>query len=64
MGRSLERVTEVPAGNVFGIGTSYLNMNLIKGNVEDKILKTATISSTEEITGFSVMTYASSPIVR
>eukprot|EP01119_Soliformovum_irregulare_P017176 TRINITY_DN5056_c0_g1_i1.p1 TRINITY_DN5056_c0_g1~~TRINITY_DN5056_c0_g1_i1.p1 ORF type:complete len:1064 (-),score=378.08 TRINITY_DN5056_c0_g1_i1:194-2935(-) len=54
MGRTLEPVNEVPAGNVFGIG----------GAVDQHILKTATLSTSREMTIFNSMLSASSPIVR
>ncbi|PRP80862.1 Elongation factor Tu GTP binding domain containing protein [Planoprotostelium fungivorum] len=53
MGRNLEQVDSVPAGNVFGIG-----------GIEESIIKTATLSSTEYCPAFNVMTFGSSPIVR
>lgn len=53
MGKELERVTSVPAGNVFGIG-----------GVEDIILKTATITTNPMCPTFFPMTFGFSPIVR
>ncbi|KAL6072938.1 Elongation factor-like GTPase 1 [Balamuthia mandrillaris] len=53
MGRELQRVDKVPAGNVFGIG-----------GVEDVILKTATICSTPLCQSFLHMGFGFSPIVR
>lgn len=53
MGRALEPLERVPAGNVFGIG-----------GVSHLVLKTATISSSAACTPFSVMPSASHPIVR
>eukprot|EP01117_Protostelium_nocturnum_P017384 TRINITY_DN7082_c0_g1_i2.p1 TRINITY_DN7082_c0_g1~~TRINITY_DN7082_c0_g1_i2.p1 ORF type:complete len:1036 (+),score=475.65 TRINITY_DN7082_c0_g1_i2:122-3229(+) len=53
MGRNLESVESIPAGNVFGIG-----------GIEENIIKTATLSSTEFCPVFNAMTSGSSPIVR
>ena len=53
MGRALEPLERVPAGNVFGIG-----------GVSQLVLKTATVASTLACTPFSVMPSASHPIVR
>lgn len=45
MGRSLEPIDEVPAGNVFGIG----------GDIGNLVLKTATISSSLLCPSFTKM---------
>jgi len=52
MGRGLEPIDRIPAGNIFGIG-----------GVKDKILKTATISSTKYCYPFNAVQF-SQPIVR
>ncbi len=46
MGKELEKIKSVPAGNVFGLG-----------GVEDIILKTATVSTTERCPPFLPMTF-------
>lgn len=53
MGRALEPIDSVSAGNVFGIG-----------GISHLVLKTATLSSNLACTPFSVMPSASHPIVR
>uniref|UniRef100_A0A0C9R9I6 EFTUD1_0 protein n=1 Tax=Fopius arisanus TaxID=64838 RepID=A0A0C9R9I6_9HYME len=53
MGRELEAVTSVPAGNVLGIG-----------GLEDHVLKTATISTDIMCPSFSELTSLSDPILR
>eukprot|EP00002_Diphylleia_rotans_P036304 TRINITY_DN7986_c0_g1_i2.p1 TRINITY_DN7986_c0_g1~~TRINITY_DN7986_c0_g1_i2.p1 ORF type:complete len:940 (+),score=201.95 TRINITY_DN7986_c0_g1_i2:50-2869(+) len=53
MGRELESLESIPAGNVFGIG-----------EVDDLILKTATISSTPLCPAFPMMAFEGAPIVR
>jgi ribosome assembly protein 1 len=53
MGRSLESLTSVPAGNVFGIG-----------GIENQILKTATISNNLACVSFDQMQKFAAPIVR
>lgn len=53
MGRELETIDSVPAGNVFGIGA-----------LEDHVLKTATISSTLACPAFSELTSLVVPILR
>ncbi|XP_038044225.1 elongation factor-like GTPase 1 isoform X2 [Patiria miniata] len=53
MGRELEPMESVPAGNVLGIG-----------GLEDLVLKSATLSSTVACPAFTSMTFAAAPIVR
>ncbi|XP_023246498.1 elongation factor-like GTPase 1 [Copidosoma floridanum] len=53
MGRELEPIDKVPAGNVIGIG-----------NLEDHVLKTATLSSTIACPSFSELTSLAVPILR
>ncbi|CAH1762973.1 9830_t:CDS:10 [Entrophospora sp. SA101] len=53
MGRELESLKEVPAGNVFGVG-----------NLEGHILKNGTLSSTKECQSLARVTLESAPIVR
>lgn len=53
MGRELELMEEVPAGNVLGLG-----------GLEDHILKTATLSQTVACPAFTDMYFEASPIVR
>lgn len=53
MGRELEPITKVPAGNVIGIG-----------NLEEHVLKTATLSSTIACPSFSELTSLAVPILR
>ncbi|XP_032453197.1 elongation factor-like GTPase 1 isoform X2 [Nasonia vitripennis] len=53
MGRELEPITKVPAGNVIGIG-----------NLEEHVLKTATLSSTVACPPFSELTSLAVPILR
>ncbi|KAJ8029425.1 Elongation factor-like GTPase 1 [Holothuria leucospilota] len=53
MGRDLENVEEVPAGNVFGIG-----------GLEDIVYKSGTISSTLACPAFTDMNFAAKPIIR
>ena len=53
MGRELEPVTSVPAGNVIGIG-----------NLEEHVLKTATVSSTIACPSFTELTSLAVPILR
>ncbi|XP_011500123.1 PREDICTED: elongation factor Tu GTP-binding domain-containing protein 1 [Ceratosolen solmsi marchali] len=53
MGRELEPITKVPAGNVIGIG-----------NLEEHVLKTATLSSTIACPSFSELTSLTVPILR
>ncbi|CAH1802925.1 unnamed protein product, partial [Owenia fusiformis] len=53
MGRELEAVENIPAGNVLGIG-----------GLEDYVLKSATISSTLNCPPFTEMQFEAAPIVR
>ncbi|ESO91714.1 hypothetical protein LOTGIDRAFT_122006 [Lottia gigantea] len=53
MGRELELMEEIPAGNILGIG-----------GLEDHILKSATVSSSVYCPSFSTMSFESKPIVR
>eukprot|EP01120_Amphizonella_sp_Union-15-10_P011452 TRINITY_DN485_c0_g2_i1.p1 TRINITY_DN485_c0_g2~~TRINITY_DN485_c0_g2_i1.p1 ORF type:complete len:977 (-),score=196.50 TRINITY_DN485_c0_g2_i1:39-2969(-) len=53
MGRGLQPIDEVPAGNVFGIG-----------GVSDHILKTATLSSSPACIPFDALSSKVSPIIR
>ncbi|KAJ8668941.1 hypothetical protein QAD02_000200 [Eretmocerus hayati] len=53
MGRELEPISKVSAGNVIGIG-----------NLEDHVLKTATLSSTIACPSFSELTLLAVPILR
>lgn len=53
MGRELEPISQVPAGNVFGIG-----------NLEEHVLKTATLSTTIACPSFSELTSLAIPILR
>ncbi|CAG8495045.1 4846_t:CDS:10 [Diversispora eburnea] len=53
MGRELESLQEVPAGNVFGVG-----------GLEGHILKNGTLSSTKEFKSLAGVTTETSPIVR
>ncbi|XP_012525616.1 elongation factor-like GTPase 1 [Monomorium pharaonis] len=53
MGRELEVVSQVPAGNVFGIG-----------NLEEHVLKTATLSTTIACPSFTELTSLAVPILR
>ncbi|XP_022107029.1 elongation factor-like GTPase 1 [Acanthaster planci] len=53
MGRELEPMNSVPAGNVLGIG-----------GLEELVLKSATVSSTVACPAFTSMTFAAAPIVR
>lgn len=53
MGRELEPITKIPAGNVFGIG-----------GLEEHVLKTATLSSTISCPSFSELTSLAVPILR
>lgn len=53
MGRELEAVNNVPAGNVFGIG-----------DLEEHILKTATLSTTIACPSFTELTSLAVPILR
>ncbi|XP_014600269.1 PREDICTED: elongation factor Tu GTP-binding domain-containing protein 1 [Polistes canadensis] len=53
MGRELESITEIPAGNVFGIG-----------GLEEHVLKTATLSNTIICPSFSELTSLAVPILR
>ncbi|KAJ3225253.1 Elongation factor-like GTPase 1 [Clydaea vesicula] len=55
MGRELEILDEVPAGNVFGINFT---------GAENLVLKTATISSTLDCPNFGSLNVAAAPIVR
>ncbi|XP_011871394.1 PREDICTED: elongation factor Tu GTP-binding domain-containing protein 1 [Vollenhovia emeryi] len=53
MGRELEIVSKVPAGNVFGIG-----------DLEEHVLKTATLSTTIACPSFTELTSLAVPILR
>ncbi|CAJ1048662.1 elongation factor-like GTPase 1 [Xyrichtys novacula] len=53
MGRELEELEEVPAGNVLGIG-----------GLEDCVLKSATLSSTPACPPFTPLNFQATPIVR
>ncbi|XP_033120660.1 elongation factor-like GTPase 1 [Anneissia japonica] len=53
MGRELEAMDEVPAGNVLGIS-----------GLEEHVLKSATVSSTPMCPAFTSMPFAAAPIVR
>lgn len=53
MGRELESVSKVPAGNVFGIG-----------DLEEHVLKTATLSTTIACPSFTELTSLAVPILR
>ncbi|KAI4495818.1 hypothetical protein M0802_008441 [Mischocyttarus mexicanus] len=53
MGKDLESIAEIPAGNVFGIG-----------GLEDHVLKTATLSNTIVCPSFSELTSLAVPILR
>lgn len=53
MGRELEAVSHVPAGNVFGIG-----------DLEEHVLKTATLSTTIACPSFTELTSLAVPILR
>ncbi|XP_018046309.1 PREDICTED: elongation factor-like GTPase 1 [Atta colombica] len=53
MGRELEAVNKVPAGNVFGIGS-----------LEEHVLKTATLSTTIACPSFTELTSLAVPILR
>ncbi|XP_033634554.1 elongation factor-like GTPase 1 [Asterias rubens] len=53
MGRELELMDSVPAGNVLGIG-----------GLEGHVLKSATVSSTVACPAFTTMTFDAAPIVR
>lgn len=53
MGRELENVSKVPAGNVFGIG-----------GLEEHVLKTATLSTTIACPSFTELTSLAVPILR
>lgn len=53
MGRELEAVSKVPAGNVFGIG-----------GLEEHVLKTATLSTTIACPSFTELTSLTVPILR
>lgn len=53
MGRELELMEEVPAGNVLGLG-----------GLEEHVLKTATLSETVACPAFTDMYFEASPIVR
>ncbi|XP_076012451.1 elongation factor-like GTPase 1 [Genypterus blacodes] len=53
MGRELEELEEVPAGNVFGIG-----------GLEEYILKSATISTSPACPPFTPLNFEATPIVR
>ncbi|XP_072762084.1 elongation factor-like GTPase 1 isoform X2 [Anoplolepis gracilipes] len=53
MGRELEAVNKVPAGNVFGIG-----------GLEEHVLKTATLSTTVACPSFTELTSLAVPILR
>lgn len=53
MGRELEAVSKVPAGNVFGIG-----------GLEEHVLKTATLSTTIACPSFTELTSIAVPILR
>ncbi|KAJ8304546.1 hypothetical protein KUTeg_018129 [Tegillarca granosa] len=53
MGREVEIMEEIPAGNILGIG-----------GLEDHILNSATISSTPACTAFTDLYFDASPIVR
>lgn len=53
MGRDLESVKEVPAGNIIGIG-----------NLEEHVLKTATLSDTIACPSFSELKKVVVPILR
>jgi ribosome assembly protein 1 len=53
MGRELEAVSKVPAGNVFGIG-----------GLEEHVLKTATLSTTIACPSFTELTSLAVPILR
>lgn len=53
MGRELEIVNQVPAGNVFGIG-----------DLEEHVLKTATLSTTIACPSFTELTSLAVPILR
>ncbi|KAM9410199.1 elongation factor-like GTPase 1 [Pholidichthys leucotaenia] len=53
MGRELEELQEVPAGNVLGIG-----------GLEDHILKSATLSTTPACPPFTPLNFEATPIVR
>jgi len=53
MGRELEAISKVPAGNVFGIG-----------GLEEHVLKTATLSTTIACPSFTELTSLAVPILR
>ncbi|XP_054878395.1 elongation factor-like GTPase 1 isoform X2 [Poeciliopsis prolifica] len=53
MGRELEELEEIPAGNVMGIG-----------GLEDCVLKTATLSSSPACSPFTPLNFEAAPIVR
>lgn len=53
MGRELEAVSKIPAGNVFGIG-----------GLEEHVLKTATLSTTIACPSFTELTSLAVPILR
>ncbi|XP_008403314.1 elongation factor-like GTPase 1 isoform X2 [Poecilia reticulata] len=53
MGRELEELEEIPAGNVMGIG-----------GLEDCVLKTATLSASPACSPFTPLNFEAAPIVR
>lgn len=53
MGRELEALEEIPAGNVFGIG-----------GLEGVVVKSGTLSSTPACPAFADMYFDAAPIVR
>uniref|UniRef100_A0A674PGS6 Elongation factor-like 1 n=1 Tax=Takifugu rubripes TaxID=31033 RepID=A0A674PGS6_TAKRU len=53
MGRELEELEEVPAGNILGIG-----------GLDDYVLKSATLSSTPACSPFTPLNFEATPIVR
>ncbi|XP_040058620.2 elongation factor-like GTPase 1 [Gasterosteus aculeatus] len=53
MGRELEELEEVPAGNVLGIG-----------GLEDSVLKSATLSTSPACPPFTALNFEATPIVR
>uniref|UniRef100_A0A8C4TEJ3 Elongation factor-like 1 n=2 Tax=Erpetoichthys calabaricus TaxID=27687 RepID=A0A8C4TEJ3_ERPCA len=53
MGRELEELTEVPSGNVIGIG-----------GLEEYVLKSATLSSSPACPPFTALNFEAAPIVR
>lgn len=63
MGRELEELNQVPAGNVFGIGWNF-GSGSTNASIATAFLKTATLSSVLECPSFGSLKLEAAPIVR